>query len=74
MPIGVEVTSQAQFAQWVASKGGHMPGAKPAGTPAAAAGGTTTDAVTPAPATSGTAVANPAPAPQDPNVSNRTNQ
>jgi cytochrome c oxidase subunit 2 len=74
MPIGVEVTSQAQFAQWVASKGGHMPGAKPAGTPAAAAGGTTTDAVTPAPATSGTAVANPAPAPQNPNVSNRTNQ
>jgi cytochrome c oxidase subunit 2 len=74
MPIGVEVTSQAQFAQWVASKGGHMPGAKPAATPAAAAGGTTTDTATPAPATSGTAVANPAPAPQNPNVSNRTNQ
>ena len=36
MPIGVEVTSPAQFAQWVALKGGHMPGAKPAAAPAAA--------------------------------------
>ena len=36
MPIGVEVTSQARFAEWVASKGGHMPGAKPAAAPAAA--------------------------------------
>ena len=30
MPIAVEVTSPAKFAQWVASKGGHMPGTKPA--------------------------------------------
>jgi cytochrome c oxidase subunit 2 len=30
MPIAVEVTGPAQFAQWVASKGGHMPGAAPA--------------------------------------------
>jgi cytochrome c oxidase subunit 2 len=29
MPIGVEVVSPAQFAQWVASKGGHMKGAAP---------------------------------------------
>ena len=29
MPIAVEVVPPAQFAQWVASKGGHMPGAKP---------------------------------------------
>ena len=36
MPIGVEVTSDARFAQWIASKGGHMPGAKPAAAPAAA--------------------------------------
>jgi cytochrome c oxidase subunit 2 len=37
MPIAVEVVPQAQFAQWVASKGGHLPGAaSPA--PAAAAG------------------------------------
>ena len=51
MPIAVEVVSEAQFAAWVASKGGTMPGPKPAptrsprsrpspsarGTPAAAA-------------------------------------
>ena len=35
MPIGVEVVPAAQFAQWIASKGGHMKGAAPA-TPAAA--------------------------------------
>jgi cytochrome c oxidase subunit 2 len=29
MPIAVEVTSPAQFAQWVGSKGGHAPGAAP---------------------------------------------
>jgi cytochrome c oxidase subunit 2 len=33
MPIAVEVTSPAKFAQWVASKGGHLPGAKPAAGP-----------------------------------------
>lgn len=30
MPIAVEVTSPARFAEWIAQKGGHMPGAKPA--------------------------------------------
>src|SRR4051794_36198291 len=30
MPIGIEVVPQAQFAQWVGSKGGHLPGAAPA--------------------------------------------
>jgi cytochrome c oxidase subunit II len=30
MPIAVEVVPQATFAQWVAQKGGTMPGAKPA--------------------------------------------
>ncbi|HEX6072770.1 MAG TPA: cytochrome c oxidase subunit II [Sphingomicrobium sp.] len=35
MPISVEVTSPAKFAEWVASKGGKMPGAAPAATPAA---------------------------------------
>jgi cytochrome c oxidase subunit II len=75
MPIGVEVVPQAQFAAWVASKGGHMPGAA---TPAAAAqpatGGTAAGNAPPAPAVSGTVTANPAPAPQNPNVANRTNQ
>jgi cytochrome c oxidase subunit 2 len=37
MPIGVEVVPPAQFAQWVASQGGHLKGAAPAPAPAAAA-------------------------------------
>jgi cytochrome c oxidase subunit 2 len=41
MPIAVEVVEPAQFAAWVASRGGHMPGARPAAAavsaPAAAA-------------------------------------
>jgi cytochrome c oxidase subunit 2 len=73
MPIAVEVVPPAQFAAWVASKGGKMPGAQPAAA-AAPAGGTDTDAVTPAPAVAGTATGNPAPAPQNSNVANRTNQ
>ena len=35
MPIAVEVVPPAQFAAWVASKGGTMPGAAPAAAPAA---------------------------------------
>ena len=42
MPIAIEVVPPAQFAQWVGSKGGHMPGAKPPATPAAAARPTAT--------------------------------
>ena len=37
MPIAAEVVSPAEFAAWVGSKGGTMPGAKPAAAPAAAA-------------------------------------
>jgi cytochrome c oxidase subunit 2 len=49
MPIGVEVVPAAQFAQWVASKGGHMPGATPPAAPAAApAAGTAPAAAEPA--------------------------
>jgi cytochrome c oxidase subunit 2 len=33
MPIAVEVTTPEKYAEWVASKGGHMPGAKPAAAP-----------------------------------------
>ncbi len=29
MPIAIEVRPQAQFAEWIASKGGHAPGATP---------------------------------------------
>ena len=57
MPIAVEAVSPAQFASWVASKGGHMPGAQPAAAPAAAqtGGGVST----PAPAVAGTSGATP---------------
>jgi cytochrome c oxidase subunit 2 len=37
MPIAIEVVPPAKYAEWIASKGGHMPGAKPAAAPAAAA-------------------------------------
>jgi cytochrome c oxidase subunit 2 len=53
MPIAVEVVPQAQFAAWVASKGGHMPGAK---TPDA----TAASPVTPASAAPEQAAAAPA--------------
>ncbi len=33
MPIAVEVVSEAKYAAWIASKGGTMPGAKPAAAP-----------------------------------------
>lgn len=51
MPIAVEVVSREHFAQWVASRGGTMPGATPAAAaapaPAVTANGST--AATPAP-------------------------
>jgi cytochrome c oxidase subunit 2 len=56
MPIAIEVAPQAQFAQWVAEKGGHMPGATPAAAPPAAAANTNAGGnATPAPAVAGTA-------------------
>ena len=63
MPIAVEVVSQEQFAAWVASKGGTMPGAaQPAAPPAAA---TTSDAASETPGASAdqlvNATATPAP-------------
>jgi cytochrome c oxidase subunit 2 len=39
MPIAIEVVPAAEFAQWVASKGGHMPGVTPAAAPAQPAAG-----------------------------------
>jgi cytochrome c oxidase subunit II len=36
MPIVVEVVSPEKYAQWIAAKGGTMPGAQPAAAPAAA--------------------------------------
>jgi cytochrome c oxidase subunit 2 len=67
MPIAVEVVSQAQFAQWVASRGGHMPGAQPAAaaaatpaTPAPTVAATEGTAATPAPSNVVAATATPA--------------
>jgi cytochrome c oxidase subunit 2 len=37
MPINVEVVTPAQFQQWIVSKGGTLPGAKPTAAPAAGA-------------------------------------
>jgi cytochrome c oxidase subunit 2 len=48
MPIAVEVVPPAQFAQWVASKGGHLAGAIPAAAPASAATPAATPAAEPA--------------------------
>jgi cytochrome c oxidase subunit 2 len=67
MPISVEVVPPAQFAAWVASKGGHQPGAQAAAAATPPAAGI----ATPAPATPGVAKPNPAPAPTNPNVANR---
>jgi cytochrome c oxidase subunit 2 len=46
MPIAIEAVPPAQFAQWVASKGGKMPGARPG--PTAAPGHTGVPALVPA--------------------------
>jgi cytochrome c oxidase subunit 2 len=49
MPIAVEVVTPERFAQWIASKGGHMPGAAPAASAAApAANNSAQTAATPA--------------------------
>jgi cytochrome c oxidase subunit 2 len=64
MPIAVEVVSQAQFAQWVAAKGGTI-GAKPTSsdatgaTPSATATADPDPIATTAPAVDGAAVAKP---------------
>jgi cytochrome c oxidase subunit 2 len=48
MPIAVEVVSRERFAEWVASKGGTMPGAEAAAPAPAAAAPTAAPAPTPA--------------------------
>ncbi len=62
MPINVEVVTPAQFAQWIASKGGTMPGAKPpvgpdstAASPVSTAANSAAPAPQPIAAPSGTA-------------------
>jgi cytochrome c oxidase subunit 2 len=50
MPIAVEVVPPVQFAQWIASKGGHMPGATPAAAPDSTAATQLTPTNSPPPA------------------------
>jgi cytochrome c oxidase subunit 2 len=47
MPIAVEVVPETQFAAWVASKGGTMPGGRPAATSAAVTPAASTTAAAP---------------------------
>ena len=49
MPITVEVVSRERFAQWVASRGGHMPGATAAAAPQPTVSANQATASTPAP-------------------------
>jgi cytochrome c oxidase subunit 2 len=74
MPIAVEVVPAAQFAAWVASKGGHMPGATPPVAGVSAAAQTGAGMSKPAPAVAGVAKASATPAPATPAVANRANQ
>jgi cytochrome c oxidase subunit 2 len=66
MPIAVEAVPPAQFAQWVASRGGTMKGARPAGPDSTAASPVSTAAVPaaaqpqPPQPSSGTAIKPPA--------------
>ena len=66
MPIAVEVVTPERYAQWVASKGGTMPGARPAAAPDSTAATLVSPAAVqaaPAPAGAGAAPpVNPAPA------------
>ncbi|WP_310468683.1 cytochrome c oxidase subunit II [Sphingomonas sp.] len=48
MPVAVEVVPPAQYAAWVASKGGTMPGARPAAAPDSTGSSPVTAAATPA--------------------------
>jgi cytochrome c oxidase subunit 2 len=78
MPIAVEVVTPQRFAQWIAAKGGTMPGAQPAAAPdSTAATVVTPAAVEAAPAPAGATAAPPtSPAPAvpgntQPGVANR---
>jgi cytochrome c oxidase subunit 2 len=64
MPIAVEAVPEARFAAWVASKGGQMPGARPAAAPDSTGASPTSTAAVPAAArpqpNAGPAAADPA--------------
>ena len=66
MPIAVEVVSDADYAKWIAAKGGTLPGAKPATGPDATAVSPLSPGGNPAaapPVTTAAAPASPAPVP-----------
>ncbi|MEO6360529.1 MAG: cytochrome c oxidase subunit II [Sphingomicrobium sp.] len=77
MPIAVEVVSEARFAAWVASKGGSMPGARPAAAADSTGSSPVSQAASPAAATpqpaSGTA-ANAEPSIQQPTTNQAATQ
>jgi cytochrome c oxidase subunit 2 len=64
MPIAVEAVAPARFAAWIASKGGKMPGARPAATADSTGASPTSEAAVPAAArpqpNAGAAAADPA--------------
>lgn len=75
MPIVVEATTPARFAQWVAEKGGHAPGAAPAAPDSTAISPVSEASPAAAAAASGGATAPaPAPAQNNQNVANRATQ
>jgi len=78
MPIAVEVVPQAQFAQWVAEKGGHMPGANvpaaPNSTAASPVSQSNVAAAAPATPPAASNAAPAAPVPSNQNVANRATQ
>ena len=80
MPIAVEVVPPAQFAQWVAKKGGHMQSAKVAAAPNSTAASPASEsnlaAAAPASPTTPAAASAPpaAPTPSNQNVANRATQ
>jgi cytochrome c oxidase subunit II len=75
MPIVVEATTPARFAQWVAEKGGHAPGAAPAAPDSTAISPVSEASPAAAAAASGGATAPaPAPAQNNQNVADRATQ
>ena len=75
MPIVVEATTPARFAQWVAEKGGHAPGAAPAAPDSTAISPVSEASPAAAAAASGgTTAPAPAPAQNNQNVANRATQ
>ncbi len=61
MPIAIEVVPEARFAQWIAAKGGTMPGTPPAAAPDSTGSSTVSEVTNPAAAPAGGATPGAAP-------------